>query len=852
MSRKTRKVSERESLTLNLPQWDLDTTNDLLVAENGTLEAGLELRIPPSLLEGATREIDTHQAFINTFKHALPEGERARIYVEVTPADPTIIDNYAKTIVTDDEFLRALRTAKAESFRQQRALGGIVDIRYIVLITTTPQRTFLQRMLAKTRNTYERGQYEALSKRAITGRNRLFQAFARAGLTPRSMKAHELFELAWRYFNPHESALTPPRFVPTKAHLPPKFLEENAEFSDRTLRSQLTRSGLRRGFEWLRGSKYFTSVISLESLPVGTTWTSMTNHLLTLHGTYTIVIDLEHRPQGKAVRELHGKARRMTAAANDPGDLTDYSDPENRLGASETDGALMHVTQTGAHIFKVGLSIIMRQTDHPMLEEAVQYATGALTQLPGVTYTRENFGLLQQYLNLSPGSGEMNDRVFQTLEENATAFIPTTSPWRGNETRPLALFKNRMGGLTGLDLFDRNSSNWNGVVVGGSGSGKTFLMQILANELMGQDADVIIIDRGGGYDPLINLHNGEVIPLQPGKVSINPFDLPPGATEPTDEKRSFLLALTKTMLRTSGGDITGATDTILGAAIDQTYTRATSQIRENGEERTIFEGCRMSDLLQTLLRLDSIGARTATEEDKQLARRIATVLQGWTGDNPLGRFIDAETNINPTSSVIGYETSGLMANPQLAPVGIMLIANMVWERAEMNRERHKLVIFDEVWTLLKIPEAANFIVELYRRFRRYNAAAYTVTQSLMDFRTESARGILENSTHFFLMKLRGENREIQDFFGLQPLALSAFESLSSRKGEYSEALAWIIRQDAIEGGVLRITPHPLEYWAFTTDANDMALRDNALARHNGHLPSALQELAITHPAGSTG
>lgn len=850
---RNRQVNENRSLTLNLPQWDLDTKNHLLISENGTLEGGVEVTIPPSLLAGMDREIATHEAFIHTFKNALPEGERARVYVEVVPADTAPIERYRNNISTGVELLRTLREAKADALLHQRAIGNLVSIRYIILFSTTPNRSFLQRLFARARSTYEKGQYEQLANRAVTARNRLLQTLARNGLAPRRLSAQELFELAWRYFNPHEIMHTPPTFVPTQAHLPHSFLSENPEFSDRTLRSQLTRTGIRRGFEWLRGSKYFTSILTLETLPVGSTWTGMVNKLLALYGTYTVVIDLEHRPQGAAVRELHGRARRMTAAANDPGDLSDYSDPENRFGASESDAALMYVTQTGAHIFKIGLGIIIRQETHHRLEEAVQYAIGALTELPGATYTRENFALLEQYMNLSPGSGQSNDRMFQTLEANATAFLPTSSPWQGNTTNPVTLFQNNLGGLTGLDLFDPKSNNWNGIVVGGSGSGKTFLMQILANELMAQDADIVIVDRGGGYDPLIELHNGDIIPLEPGKVSINPFDLKPGEVAPTDEKRSFLLALLKTMIRTSEGTISGATDTILGAAIDQTYLRATSQIRdENGEEKTIFTGCRLSDLLTTLLRLDTIGERTATDEDKRTAQSIATVLQAWTGDNPLGRFIDAETNIDPTSAVVGFETTGLNQNPQLAPVGIMLIANMVWERAEADPTRKKLVIFDEVWTLLRIPEAANFIVELYRRFRRYGAAAYTVTQSLQDFLTPQARGILQSTTHFFLMKLRGEDKEVKDFFHLNPMALNAFRNLISRKGEFSETLAWILRQDATEGGVLRIRPHPLEYWAFTTDAHDMALRAEILEKHNGQLTAALTELAATHPTGALG
>ena len=841
----------RTSLTLNLPQWDLDTTHHLLIAETGTLEAGIEIQMPPALLAGYAQQENVHAAFMRALRNALPEGERARIFIEVAPLANDILQTYDDHFDSDNDFLRALRHAKAERFRDDRKNGELLDVRYYLTFTTSPNRTLMDKVMQRVRQGYETTQYQALAERANAARVRMFQALSRAGFAPRVIDANGLFHLAWRYFNPHERSITPPTFVPTKAHLPTKLLRERPDLSDRTLRSQLTRTGIRRGFEWLRSSRYYQAIVSLEALPVGHTFTGMVDHLLMLPGTYWLVIDLEHRPYGRTLRELYGRARRMTAAANDPGDFTDYADPGNRVGASEADSALIYATQHGSHFFKVGLSLLLLSPEHKALEESVESAIDALTQLPGARYVRETFGLMEQLLNLSPGSGRPNDRMFQTLEENATAFVPTTGPWRGDLKRPMAMFHNRWGGVSALDLFDPRSANWNGIVIGGSGSGKTFLMQVLANELLSNDAEVIIVDRGGGYDPLINLHDGEIIPLAPGKVTINPFDLPPGAHKPSDEKRAFLLALIKTMLRVSDGTITGATDTIVGAAVDQTYHRASREERdEDGNARVVYTGCRLSDLVQTLLRIETLGERTATEDDRLHARRIATVLQAWTGDNPLGRFLDGATSIDPKAKVVGYETSGLINTPQLAPIGIMLIANMVWERAERDRERPKLVIFDEVWSLLKVPEAATFVVELYRRFRRYNAAAYTVTQSLADFMTPEARGILQNTTHFFLLKLRGEDDAVRDLFKLQDSAMVAFTSLTSAKGEFSEALTWIQRQDRVEGDVIRVRPHPIEYWAFTTDAYDMSMREAAVARAHGSLSQALLELARTHPNGA--
>ena len=120
--------------------------------------------------------------------------------------------------------------------------------------------------------------------------------------------------------------------------------------------------------------------------------------------------------------------------------------------------------------------------------------------------------------------------------------------------------------------------------------------------------------------------------------------------------------------------------------------------------------------------------------------------------------------------------------------------------------RKKIVVLDEVWSLLKLPQAASFIVELYRRFRRYNAAAYAVTQSLEDFQTEAARGILQNTTYHYLLRLPTEDDLVQKLLNLSDRAMDTFRTLSSKKGSYSEALTWIRQEDGLEGGVIVLRP----------------------------------------------
>ena len=587
------------------------------------------------------------------------------------------------------------------------------------------------------------------------------------------------------------------------------------------------------------------------NLPVGYTQGGMIGHLLTLPKLYWLMVDYVHEPYGPAVRALMAQARRLYAATGDTGGLTDYTDPTVRVGFKELDDALSHVSETGTHVYRVGLSMMLLDTTEEGIRNGTQEAVEAFTHLPSVQPIVETAGLFKQFTALAPCSGQTNERVFLTLQENAADFFPLDAPWRGS-SQPVSLIWNRWDGLTGIDPFDVKSNNWNGIVVGASGTGKTFWMQMLLGDLLRKGADVMIVDRGYGYQQLVELFGGQIIPVEPGtNVSINPFDLPKGMTSPDDQQKGFLMALLRAMLPSEKGTAEAVENAILSSAILQTYARATTERKIKGKVVPHFAGARLSDLSRVLVTLEAIGERSASSQERDVARNLALRLQHWTGDSPFGQFVDRTTSIASDAPVLYYETSGLERHEELRPVGLLLIADLIWKRVSRDPSRKKIVVLDEVWSLLKVPQAAVFIVELYRRFRRYNAAVYAITQSLKDFQTEEARGILQNTTYHYLLRLPSEDELIQALLHLPDRAMETFRSLSSKRGSFSEAMTWIRQEDGLEGGVIVLRPSPLEYWAYTTNAEDMVVREAYVKKHGGLLP-ALQELAKEYPHGLRG
>jgi conjugal transfer ATP-binding protein TraC len=82
------------SLTEILPYWEIK--NGIVYLYSGQAEVGLELRLPATTLAPDGELLRLHHALMSALHHAVPEGERLRLYVEVAPLRRRLLDAYAR------------------------------------------------------------------------------------------------------------------------------------------------------------------------------------------------------------------------------------------------------------------------------------------------------------------------------------------------------------------------------------------------------------------------------------------------------------------------------------------------------------------------------------------------------------------------------------------------------------------------------------------------------------------------------------------------------------------------------------------------------------------------------------
>ena len=127
--------------------------------------------------------------------------------------------------------------------------------------------------------------------------------------------------------------------------------------------------------------------------------------------------------------------------------------------------------------------------------------------------------------------------------------MPLFSYWEGNK-KPVCLMPNRDSALIAIDPFDHTLPNWNGIVIGSSGAGKSFTLSQLVLMFYGQTPrpKIVWLDNGASSKNVVDILDGQFVELNlDSQICLNPFDGNFNGTAPSPSKIKLLLAVLETI-----------------------------------------------------------------------------------------------------------------------------------------------------------------------------------------------------------------------------------------------------------------------------------------------------------------
>lgn len=765
------------ALADHLQIWGFE--QDLMIYSDGSLGFVLDCT-PVDVSTWSDERINSYSENVGQFLNSLPSKIDIQFIQDIVPGNNKIIDCHQKLSANaNNETAKSLCDERVMRLRASDANGEIPTHRLKVVV----RKPLSQNLLSKPTIFSKEKLFQEISDARLTReieitlrlKDNVIQGLSALDVKAQPMNADEIAELLYQQWNPS-------RRIPFKSY-DPEEVRQSILFSD----VGINLSG------FVIGTTHFR-VLSLKSLP-DQTFASMAAKLRELPFKSRLLATIHVPDQMKEIENL--QTQRRIAYSMAVGKRTGVSDIESTAKFQDLEALLEQMIAQGQKVFHVSITVLLQSESESELENQVDVTLAKFRELGGADAMTETLAAFDIFSQVSLPNSRSKDRSRRIKTSNLCDLIPLYGPWPGHET-PSILLKSRMGSLTALNIFDSSLSNSNQLISGGSGSGKSFMTNLLLLQMLKENPKVFFIDIGGSYRKLTENLSGQYVELGVNdQLSVNPFDLVPGETKPSSHKIKFIVGLVELMTKEDGSErIPKLARAEVEDAVQKVY-----QTSKNP---------RMSDLREILLK----------HPEKEI-QTYGKILAPWCGNTPYGKFLDQKTTIEFQRDIVTFDLKGLESYPDLQGVCLYIITDLVWREVQRDRSKMKFIVFDECWKLLKDEAGLVFIEEVFRTVRKYFCSATAISQDLNDFLSSSiSSALLPNcSIKWILMQNQSDFTKMKEALGLNDNEVALIQSLHQEKGEFSEAF---LVAGSERRTVAVIEPTPLELWIATTDPRDLS------------------------------
>jgi len=218
-------------------------------------------------------------------------------------------------------------------------------------------------------------------------------------------------------------------------------------------------------------------------------------------------------------------------------------------------------------------------------------------------------------------------------------------------------------------------------------------------------------------------------------------------------------------------------------------------------------------------------------ENPMTARLAIIVSRFVTGS---AQSFNGQTNVDLSNKYVVLDISELKG--KLLPVGMMIALDYVWDCIKADRTKRKAVFLDEIWQLIGASsnrQAAEFCLEIFKVIRGYGGGAIAATQDLSDFfgleDGKYGRAILNNSKTKIVLNLEpDEAKYVQDVLKLsrsEVRSITQFERGEALVSSNNNKVPIIVRASRVESSLI------------TTDRSELAALAKELSGEKTRLNS---------------
>ena len=325
-----------------------------------------------------------------------------------------------------------------------------------------------------------------------------------------------------------------------------------------------------------------------------------------------------------------------------------------------------------------------------------------------------------------------------------------------------------------VDIF--NSAvykNANMAILGTSGAGKTFTLQLMALRMRRKGIPIYIIAplKGHEFHRACNNVGGEFIQISPASPHcINVMEI-----RQVDHSVSELLDGQGTQLSELARKIQQLHIFFSLLVPDMTHEERQlldeAMIRTYNAKGITHDNASLSDPVcpDRYREMPVLGDLYEVLKASEATRRLANILNRLV--NGSASSFNQKTNVSLRNKYTVLDISSLTGD--LLTVGMFVALDFVWDRAKENITEEKTIFIDECWQLLSDTGAAgtrlagDFVLEIFKTIRGYGGSAVCASQDLNDFfgldGGRFGKGIINTSKTKIILNLEDdEAQRVQD------------------------------------------------------------------------------------------
>jgi type IV secretion system protein TrbE len=483
--------------------------------------------------------------------------------------------------------------------------------------------------------------------------------------------------------------------------------------------------------------------------------------LLKIPASFYVVTEWAPLAADKARKEVNKRRRHFNMSktgfisqmGNDPARTNprDVLVDESKQADIENLGDCLRALGDGQSLGDFSLTIVVYGPTKRETDQLIGEFTGVFTNADGNLFV-ETYNQLNAYFATVPGGHATNLRKLYLLNTNYAdlSFLFTILAGEKRNahlgTEYLAVLETDNATPYFLNLHNGEVAHT--LILGMTGSGKSYLCSFLLQNAQKYAPLTFIFDIGGSFQSLTSIFGGSYLNVgqEAHDFTINPFSL-----TPTKENLQFLFSFFRVLIEGNG----------------QRYRL------DFKEERKVWDGIERMYVLEPDQRTVSNFANIIGELKERLHR--------WTRAGQYGFLFD---NAEDTLSFSRFQTfnfAGWGDVPDvLEPLLFYVLHRASSEIADpKNLATLKIFLLDEAWLFIRNETIRSYVVQAQKTWRKLNGAMILATQSLKELQESDMLRIVAEScpTKIFLANPEMDHEVYREAFHLNDTELELIAGL---------------------------------------------------------------------------